>query len=136
MVVTKVKRPKIDRTAWRTLPHDQWNVRTVHAMFADLNREHFGVETYLPMRNWGFEQGVIKRALAEHGANVLHEAFTQIFREYKPTPDYPILTAGFAISYRLNTVIPRILADRQRKEKAEVAVVNGGMAADELADWL
>ncbi|MBY0023807.1 hypothetical protein H7K28_18040 [Paenibacillus polymyxa] len=127
---------KTDRTAWHTLPHAQWNVRTVHAMFADLNREHFGVETYLPMRNWSFEQGVIKRALTEHGADVLHEAFTLIFREYKPTPDYPILTAGFAISYRLNTVIPRILADRQRKEKAEATVVNGGMAAGELASWL
>ncbi|MFK4473752.1 hypothetical protein ABH897_003483 [Paenibacillus sp. RC73] len=129
-------RQKIDRTAWRTLPHSQWNVRTVHAMFADLNREHFGVEMYLPMRNWGFEQGAIKRALAEHGADVLHEAFTLIFREYKPVPDYPILTAGFAISYRLNAVIPRILADRQRKEKAEATVVNGGMAAEELAEWL
>ncbi|WP_238797204.1 hypothetical protein [Paenibacillus sp. EKM301P] len=105
-------------------------------MFAELNREHFGVETYLPMRNWGFEQGAIKRALAEHGADVLHESFTQIFREYKPTPDYPILTAGFAISYRLNTVIPRIIADRQRKEKAKSAVVNEGMTLEEITNIL
>ncbi|WP_348623067.1 hypothetical protein ABFT51_17850 [Paenibacillus peoriae] len=129
-------RQKIDRTAWRTLPHPQWNVRTVHAMFADLNREHFGVETYLPMRNWGFEQGVIKRALAEHGAGVLHEAFTQIFREYKPTPDYPILTAGFAISYRLNTVIPRILRKQNRKNIFDNNLFNNGLTTNELVEYL
>ncbi|MCM3784371.1 hypothetical protein M3231_15410 [Neobacillus mesonae] len=131
-------RNKVDRKDWHNLPYDKWNTATVLQMFADLNREHYDVETYLPMRNWAAERGMIKRALDEYGAELLHEAFTQIFREYRPNEQYPILTAGFAISYRLNTVMPRLLVDRQRQERAKQAddTANNGMTAAELAEWL
>lgn len=131
-------RTKIDRKDWRNLPYDKWNTATVLQMFSDLNREHYGVETYLPWRNWATERGMIKRALGEYGAELLHEAFTQIFREYRPSAQYPLLTAGFAISYRLNTIMPRLLADRQRQERVKQAedTANNGMTAAELAEWL
>lgn len=103
----RATKPKIDRKDWRGLPYDKWNTTTVHAYFADMNRELFGME-YAPMRNWSFEQGVIKRALTEHGAEKLRKAFDVCFREYRPTREYPMLTAGFAIAYRLNTVLPRL----------------------------
>lgn len=113
--MARKKDTKVNRKDWRNLPYDDWNTLTVHAYFADMNAERYGVD-YLPMRNWSFEQGIIKRALTQHGAELLHAAFNECFREYQPAPSYPILTAGFAISYRINAVIPKLLADRQRRE--------------------
>jgi hypothetical protein len=125
---------KPNRKDWRNLPLDQWNTLTFHAYFADMNRELFGIETYLPMRNWGFEQAQIKRALSLYGAEILRAAFDECFRTYRPTREFPLLTAGFAISYRINSVIPRILAERERKEAS--GPVNNGKSASELAAWL
>lgn len=107
------------RLDWRNLDYSEWNTNTVHAYFADMNRELYGIE-YAPMRNWRFEQGVIKRALDEYGAEVLHRVFDECFRTYRPTREYPILTAGFAICYRLNTLAPRIIAEiaEERASKA------------------
>ncbi|MGF9711687.1 hypothetical protein [Paenibacillus naphthalenovorans] len=130
--MTREKKPKIDRRDWRNLPYSDWNTLTVHAYFADMNREMYGAEPYLPMRNWAVERGMIKRALAEHGAELLKRAFDVIFREYRPTREYPILTAGFALSYRVNTVLPRVAAEARRAtvEDAEKPSV------DEIRAWL
>lgn len=134
--MTTKKKPRVtaaQRKDWRNLPFDDWNVVTVHSYFADMNRELFGID-YAPMRNWSFEQGVIKRALSEHGAEVLKRAFDECFRTYKPTREYPLLTAGFAISYRINGMIPRIKAEIQREKAEEQSseTVDYG----ELASWL
>ncbi|GIQ64896.1 hypothetical protein PACILC2_34640 [Paenibacillus cisolokensis] len=123
-------KPKRNTDDWRNLPYEYWNVRTLHAYFADRNRELYGVDPYLPMRNWRFEQGVLKRALTEYGAETLHRAFDVIFREYRPSRDYPYLTAGFAVAYRLNAVLPRILAEKERKNDA------GETDYNELKGWL
>src|SRR5690606_29500194 len=96
------------RKDWKNLPYEHWNTITVHAYFKDMNREMFGVNEYLPMRNWRFEQGVIKQALNKHGAEKIRLACDEIFRTYRPTDEYPHLTAGFALLCRLNTVLPKI----------------------------
>jgi hypothetical protein len=127
--------PKINRRDWRNLPFDQWNTLTVHAYFADMNRDKFGVETYLPLRNWSFEQAQIKRALTAYGAETLKAAFDECFRDYRPTREYPILTAGFAISYRINGIIPRLQAERAAAERRKEAE-GERMTAEELAEWL
>lgn len=114
-------KPKINRKDWRNLPYEQWNTLTVCVMVADLNREHYGVETYIPFHNWSVERGMIKRNLAQYGAEVLAEFFAQAFAEYRPTREYPQLTAGFALSYVASRIIPRILAERQARVKAEGA---------------
>lgn len=114
-----IKATVIKTSDWRDLPLDRWNVRTVHAYFADMNRELYGVETYIPQRNWRFEQGVIKRALEQYGAATLKAAFDECFRTYKPSAQYPILTAGFAVAYRINTIIPRLLAEQAEAERRE-----------------
>lgn len=108
-------KPKIDRSDWRNLTYDKWNVRTFHAYFADMNAELYGADKYLPMRNWGFEQGAIKHALAEHGAELLRFAFDECFRDCRPTRDYPILTAGFCLSYRVNGILPKLKAEQAEK---------------------
>jgi hypothetical protein len=114
------KKPRItaeQRKDWRNLPTADWNVMTFIAFFTDRNAELFGTETYMPMRNWSFEQGVLKRAISTHGPTVLREACEAAFESYRPTRDYPLLTAGFAVSYRINALIPAILARRADGER-------------------
>jgi hypothetical protein len=96
------------------------------------------------MRNWGFEQGAIKRALADHGAEILHAAFDECFRTYTPTRDYPILTAGFCLSYRVNGIIPKLKAEQAEAEQAEAQrlvaekerVEMGSTDYDAMKAWL
>lgn len=122
---------KIKTDDWRNLPAEKWNVRTVHAYFADMNRELFGAEVYVPMRNWKFEQGVIKRNLTLYGPEVMRKVFDRAFREYRPSRQYPILTAGFVLSYMASRILPQVLAEEKRVEKAqEVPDVS------ELTSWL
>lgn len=132
MAAKKLRITAEQRKDWRNLPYDQWNTHTIHAYFGDMNREHFGVAEYLPMRNWRFEQGRIKQALNEHGAEILHRAFDECFRTYRPSPEYPLLTAGFAISYRINGIIPRLQAEMGQAQEVEEAPLDYG----ELAKWL
>jgi hypothetical protein len=127
---------KVNRKDWRELPLSDWNTLSFTEFFRDMNAELYGVDTYLPLRNWKFEQAQIKRAIDAYGPELLRQAFDECFRDYRPTREYPILTAGFCVSYRINTVIPRLLAEQAAKERVEDAVTNGGKTADELAAWL
>lgn len=120
------------RADWRNLPLEHYNVRTIHAMIIDLNAEKFGADKYVPMRGWGFEQGVIKRELTEYGAEALRETIERAFAEYRPTAQYPQLTAGFLIAYMLPRIMPQVLAEQKRKASAENAQLNGGMTDEEI----
>ncbi|MEI2280748.1 hypothetical protein [Paenibacillus polysaccharolyticus] len=103
-----------------------------------MNRDHYGVTVYIPMRGYGFEQGVLKRALTDYGALALRESITRAFREYKPTPQYPQLTAGFLIAYLLPRIMPQVLAEQARAEKqAEYcgdSADNNVLTDDEIID--
>lgn len=121
---------KIKTDDWRNLPAEKWNVRTVHAYFIEMNRELYDAE-YVPMRNWKFEQGVIKRNLTSYGPEVMRKVFDRAFREYRPSRQYPILTAGFVLSYMAGRILPQVLAEEKRVEKdREVPDVSG------LTGWL
>lgn len=123
-----------ERADWRNLPTADWNVRTFHAFFADMNRERYGLE-YAPMRNWAFEQGALKRAITAHGPELLRAACEVAFAGYKPTAQYPLLTAGFCMAYQINGIIPQIQAEIKRKERVAQAAA-GGMTDEEIADFL
>lgn len=129
-----------ERKDWRNLPLEHWLTPTVHAMIIDLNREQFGVETYIPLRGWAFEQGIIKRALTQYGPEALRETITRAFREYRPTPQYPQLTAGFLIAYILPRLMPQVLAEQaraaKRAEQSDITAVNNGLTDDEIIDLL
>lgn len=116
------KKPKINTSDWRNLDVSKWNVRSFHAYFADMNREYYGVEAYFPQQNWRAEQGILRRALDQYGAATLKAAFDECFKVYRPTREFPMLTAGFAVSYRINSIIPRILAEQadSARRKAEI----------------
>lgn len=121
------------RKDWRTLPTSDWNTLTFTVYIAEMNRAVFGVDEYLPMRNWRFEQGVIKRAIDAHGTLILRAAFDEAFRTYTPTREYPYLTAGFAINYVINRIIPKIKAEIAAKEREDNAPVTDYTA---IKDWL
>lgn len=134
--VTKPKR--INSADWRVLPDDRWNVRTFHAYFIEMNAEMFGVD-YAPMRNWAAEQRLLKSAIERHGPEILRQACDICFAEYKPTREYPVLTAGFALSYRVNTIIPRLLSEQTRDkamEERRAESVREGPSLAELEAWL
>lgn len=114
-----------ERLDWRALPVDEWNTLTFHAYFADQNRDLFNVADYVPLRNWRFEQALIKRAIDEHGAAILKRAFDECFRTYRPTREYPLLTAGFAIAYRINTLLPRLKAEERAVELIQAETAAG-----------
>lgn len=117
------------RADWHNLPLEHWNVRTVHAMIIDLNAEKLGVEKYVPLRGWGFEQGVIKRTLAEYGAEALRETIERAFIEYKPSREYPQLTAGFLIAYMLPRIMPQVLQFTKNETKKQEE-------SGDFTDWL
>jgi hypothetical protein len=127
--------PKINTADWRNLPANQWNARTVQTMCIDRNRELYGVEQYVPYRNWTAEQAIIKRNLTQYGAEVLRVVFDEAFREYRPTRDYPQLTAGFVLSYVASRILPRVIAERESRERRVVAE-ECGQGAAEVTAWL
>lgn len=132
-------KPKIDRKDWRNLPYDKWNTATVHAMVIELNTERYGVETYVPFRNWGAERAIIKRALETYGAEIVAGTIVEAFAEYKPTPQYPQLTAGFIFSYMAGRIVPRLLAERQSRLVAEEARKRAETmkpSEDEVMAWM
>lgn len=123
------------RADWRNLSLEHWNVRTVHAMIIDINAERFGVDKYVPLRGWQFEQALIKRALTDYGAEALRETIERAFAEYRPKSQYPQLTAGFLIAYMLPRIMPQVLAEGQRRNRAN-EVTESAMSAEEMASWL
>ena len=133
--IKKPAAPKINTSDWRTLPYDKWTTRTVHAYFADRNRELYGIEQYVPTRNFSFEQGVIKRNLTQYGAEVLREVFDEAFREYRPTREYPQLTAGFVLAYMASRILPRVIAEKEARERRREAE-ESGPSATEVTAWL
>lgn len=124
-----------ERKDWRNLPYADWNVLTVMTMVGDLNREHYGVEKYVPNRGYGYEQGVIKRVLNEYGAEALRETIERAFVEYRPSADYPQLTAGFLLTYMLPRIMPRVLAEMETAKRRQAAE-SEAPSISELIDWL
>ncbi|WP_103110228.1 hypothetical protein [Brevibacillus reuszeri] len=123
-----------ERKDWRNLPLEHWNTATVHAMIIDMNAEKFAVEKYVP-RSWTYEQGVIKRALNEYGAEAVRETIERAFAEYRPSADYPQLTAGFLLTYMLPRIMPRVLAEMEAA-KRRLAAESEAPSISELVDWL
>jgi hypothetical protein len=133
--VTRKKITADERKDWRNLPYADWNTLSVHAMITDLNAEKFGVGTYIPMRGWTFEQGVIKRALKDYGAEALATTIERAFAEYRPNAQYPQLTAGFLISYMLPRIMPRVLAEMETAKRRQAAE-SEAPSISELIKWL
>lgn len=133
--MTRKKITADERKDWRNLPYADWNVLTVQTLIADLNREHYDVEKYVPNRGYGYEQGRIKQALKDYGAEALAATIERAFAEYRPNADYPQLTAGFLISYMLPRIMPRVLAEMETAKRRQAAE-SEAPSISELIDWL
>lgn len=133
-------RKKIDRKDWRNIAIDQWNTSTVHAMIIELNHEMYSIEKYVPLRGYGFEQGVIKRSLEAYGPTAVKTVIERAFNQYSPTSQYPQLTAGFLLTYMLGRLMPQVLAEQaraaKRVEQSDITAVNNGLTDDEIIDLL
>ncbi|MEK3836506.1 hypothetical protein [Paenibacillus sp. FSL R7-0128] len=135
--MAKVKITGEQRKDWRNLPAADWNTLTVMTQIIDLNRERYGIDVYIPAAGgYRYEQGVIKRALTLYGAEALRETIERAFAEHRVTTQYPQLTAGFLITYMLPRIMAQVLAEGKRKEREEQREVNGGMTAEEIAEFL
>lgn len=133
--MTRKKITADQRKDWRNLTYEDWNVLTVQTMVADMNAEKYGAEKYVPMRGYGFEQGRIKQALAEYGAEALAATIERAFVEYRPNAQYPQLTAGFLISYMLPRIMPQVLVE-QKAQKRRQAAESEAPSIDDIISWL
>lgn len=134
---TKPRITAEQRKDWKTLATADWNTLTFCEYFRGMNEEHYGipVENYAPMRNWRFEQGVLKRSLDAHGPELLRAACDEAFRTHRPSTLYPQLTAGFACNYVINGILPRLMAEKARvqAEKDRPELVTD---YDAINNWL
>src|SRR5690625_2993479 len=126
---------------WRNRDIDDWNTTTFTSYMADKHREEFGCE-YVPMRNWGFEQGQIGRLIGtktKEGTTskvVVKRFIDGAFAEYKPTKDWPGTSFGFIYSYRRN-ILQRVQAEEAEKVRREERMTEvENVSYDDLSDWL
>ncbi|WPS88787.1 hypothetical protein SMD22_07500 [Brevibacillus halotolerans] len=126
--MTKRKLPPAK--AWREREVSDWNTTTFTEYLRDRHAELYGLP-YVPARGWRSEQGMIKRMIDEHGAEVVKRFIDECFREYRPTREYPGLSFTFMFTYMRARNLPKAL----REEKRAMAEENV-MSAEEIAEWL
>ncbi|QDX93587.1 hypothetical protein EEL30_15555 [Brevibacillus laterosporus] len=127
--MTKRKLPPAK--AWREREISDWNTTTFTEFLRDRHEELYGLP-YVPARGWRAEQGMIKRMIDEHGAEVTKRFIDGCFREYKPTREYPALTWTFMYVYMRARILPKALRESERVARDEKAAQQ---TSEELADW-
>ncbi|WP_143082918.1 hypothetical protein [Exiguobacterium sp. KRL4] len=65
---------------------------------------------YEPFRNYGAESRMMKQALHKYGAEVVALAYDFELKQYRPSPQYPGFSFGFAWSWRKNAFSRAYLA--------------------------
>ncbi|WP_102273209.1 hypothetical protein [Cytobacillus massiliigabonensis] len=102
---------------WRNFSADKWTVTTFRAYLFDEHERRYGI-SYVT-RNHAIEGRWLKTLIAEHGAEVVRKFIDACFAEYRPTPQYPGLNFAFMYSYQRARILPRILAEQARRERAQ-----------------
>src|SRR5690625_4666098 len=126
-------------TDWQARQIEDWNVTTFHAYLADKHRDMFGCE-YVPYRGWQAEKGMLGRLIGTrtragtHDKAIIKRFIDEVFKSYKPTPQYPGTNFGFLYSYRRN-ILQRLEAEAGRKERGNQAEMTAE-DYDRLSDWL
>ncbi|MGM0846929.1 MAG: hypothetical protein ACQEUT_18375 [Bacillota bacterium] len=118
---------------WMERPLDKWNVTTFHSWFAEMCESRYGVEKYIPFRNWSAEKGMLKRLIAEHGNVVVKEFLEVCLKTYKANGQYLHLTIGFAISYMQSPHLLKILAKHKHPVQSKAAASPQDIS--NLEDW-
>jgi hypothetical protein len=121
---------KIPVKDWRNLPIEKWTLTTFRQYLADQHEQRYGIK-YVT-RSFAIEGRWLKSMIAEHGAEVVRAFIDACFAEYRPTRDYPGLNFSFMFSYQRSRVLPKVLADMQRKQRRSQQTE----PAEDLTDWL
>lgn len=110
--------PKLNTKDWQNLPIDKWNATTYRTFMADLHTEVLGLK-YVP-RNYGMEGKLLKETYEAYGKEATKRFIEQCIRGYKPTPQYPSINYAFMYTYKLGTMLPRILKDIEREKQVAI----------------
>lgn len=81
------------------LPYSKWTVTTLGA-YCKARHEAVLKLPYEPFRNYGAESRMMKQALHKYGAEVVALAYDFELKQYRPSPQYPGFSFGFAWSWR------------------------------------
>ena len=91
------------------LPYSKWTVTTLGA-YCKARHEEVLRLPYEPFRNYGAESRMMKEALFKYGAEVVALAYDFELKQYRPSPQYPGFSFGFAWSWRKNAFSRAYLA--------------------------
>lgn len=116
---------------WRNRAQSDWVVATFQQYLKDTHEERYGIA--YTARSYGLEGRWLKSMLAEHGAAVLRKFIDACFAEYRPTQQYPGLNFAFMFSYQRERVLPRVLVEVKRKERAQATAAP---ITEEEIEWL
>ena len=123
---------KINAKDWASIAPANWNSTTVTAYLEYLTEESVGV-TYEPTgggsksQRWAREKGMMKRALAKYGAEVVKRFIELCFARHTPKKEYPYPSFTFAYSYMSNQ-FPVAEAELARERRMVVESERSGIA--------
>jgi hypothetical protein len=121
---------------YANIPHDQWNVTTLRAFVSDKHAEVKGIP-YAPFRGWGAESRMMRDALKQYGAKACADAYLTELRLYRPTPQYPGFSFGFAWSYKKEAFQRAYVAYmRDMAPRQSVSGTNDNTDTEGTVDWL
>lgn len=116
-----------------------WNTNDVLAYLIAENDRRFGA-VYTPMgrgsksQRWAMERGMAKRAITQHGAEIVKRWLDEELAEYRSTTEYPALTFGFAYSFRDKSLARAAAQEAKRSKRA--AGQSEELSVDEMIDLL
>ena len=116
---------------WRNREQSDWTVATFQQYLRDTHERRYGIA--YTARNYAIEGRWLKTLIAEHGAEVVRKFIDACFAEYRPTREWPGLSFAFMFTYQRERVLPRVLAEVKRKERAQATAAP---ITEEEIGWL
>lgn len=113
------------------LPYPKWTVTTLGA-YCKARHEAVLKLPYEPFRNYGAESRMMKQALHKYGAEVVALAYDFELKQYRPSPQYPGFSFGFAWSWRKNAFSRAYLA----VSKPAATCESDETTTESQVDWL
>lgn len=99
---------------WKARNIEDWNVSTFHSYLADKHVELYMFD-YVPWKGWQVEKGMLKQFTTKEGNQLVKDFIDHCFSDYTPSAQYPNLSFGFMFTYMKGRILPRLLADRVKK---------------------
>lgn len=117
------------------LPYSKWTVTTLGA-YCKARHEEVLRLPYEPFRNYGAESRMMKEALFKYGAEVVALAYDFELKQYRPSPQYPGFSFGFAWSWRKEAFQRAYLAVSKPAAGDEGSEGSTTTTTESQVDWL